>query len=185
MIEFKRRFFKFWFDLFGWKVVGDKPKDLKKYVIIVAPHTSNYDFFVGLAAKHIIDLHSHFLGKDSLFKIPLVGWFMRQIGGYPVDRSKNNNLVDQVVGFYQKHDEFVIALTPEGTRSYAPKWRTGFYHIAQNANVPIMMVGFDYSRKIVEFREPYFVSGDKEKDIEEMKAYFRNFKGKHLEKGIL
>jgi 1-acyl-sn-glycerol-3-phosphate acyltransferase len=179
----KKIFFGFWFWLFGWKVKGLPPKD-KKYVLIVAPHTSNWDFFVGLAAKHIVYLKSHFLAKDSLFKIPIVSHFLRSIGGYPVNRSKKTNLVDQVVELYQTHEEFVVTITPEGTRSYNPNWKTGFYRIAEKAGVPILMVGFDYDHKTVEFRDLFYLTGDMEKDLESIKSYYRSIKGRHPEKGV-
>ncbi|MFY0605396.1 MAG: lysophospholipid acyltransferase family protein [Cyclobacteriaceae bacterium] len=180
----KKRFYKFWFQFFGWKVSGSKP-DLKKFVLIVAPHTSNYDFFVGLAARSISDLKSNFLAKKSLFTIPLVGWIMRSFGGYPVDRSRKTNLVDQVVELFNTQDEFVITITPEGTRSYNPNWKTGFYRIATKAKVPIVLVSFDFEKKVVEFLEPFHPSGDLENDIEYIKSYYRTKKGRHPEKGVL
>lgn len=181
----KKAFFKFCFRLTGWKVVGHRPSDLKKYVLIVAPHTSNYDFFVGVAARSISGLKSDFLAKDSLFKIPMVGWFLRKVGGHPVDRSKKTNMVDQVVDLFNQHEEFVITITPEGTRSYNPNWKTGFYRIAYKAGVPIVMVGFDYEKREVAYREPFIPSGDIEREIEEIKAYYRTVKGKHPEKGVV
>lgn len=184
MKEIKRIFFKFWFDITGWKVKGQVPKE-KKYVLIVAPHTSNWDFFVGLAAKHIVYLKSHFLAKDSLFKIPIVKQFLKSIGGHAVDRSKKSNLVDQVVELYKQHDEFVITVTPEGTRSYNPNWKTGFYRIAEKADVPILMVGFDYGNKTVEFRDLFYPTGNLEADLETIKTYYRSIKGAHPEKGVL
>jgi 1-acyl-sn-glycerol-3-phosphate acyltransferase len=184
MKTLKKVFFGFWYRLFGWRIIGDKPNDIRKYVIVVAPHTSNFDFFVGLAVKHMIDLHSHFLAKNSLFKIPVVGWFFRAIGGHPVDRSKNTNLVDQVVELFHELDDFVMTVTPEATRSYKPKWKTGFYRIAEKAQVPIVMVGFNYRDKYVEFKEPFMPSGDMDVDFEKMKAYFRAMPGRHPEKGV-
>jgi 1-acyl-sn-glycerol-3-phosphate acyltransferase len=183
MKSIKRAFFLFWFRLFGWKVIGEKP-DLKKYLIIVAPHTSNFDFIVALAAKHIIELKSDFLGKKSLFTFPILGWFMKSIGGHPVDRSRKTNLVDQVVELYSTHDEFVLAIAPEGTRSYVPKWKTGFYHIAHKAGVPIFMVGLDYTRKVVELRGIFEPTGDIEGDMNEILGYFRTVTGKVPEKGV-
>lgn len=179
----KRAFFSFWFKLFGWRIVGKKP-DLKKYVVIVAPHTSNIDFFVGVAARSIMELKSDFLAKKSLFDIPLVGWFLRWLGGHPVDRSKKMKMVDLVVELFEKHEEFVVTVTPEGTRSYNPDWKTGFYRIAHRAAVPIVMVGFDYEHKVVEFKDPFHTTGDMEKDIAHIKSYYRSIKGKHPEKGV-
>ena len=158
--------------------------DLKKFVLIVAPHTSNYDFFVGLAARYILDLRSHFLAKNTLFKIPVVGWFFRIVGGIPVDRSRNTNIVDQVVELFDKRDTFVLTVAPEGTRSYRPSWRTGFYRIAEKANVPIVMVAFDYSKKLVEVNDPFIPTGNLEEDIEMMKSYYRAIVGKNPELGI-
>jgi len=179
----KKRFFQFLFLLFGWRTKGRMP-DVKKFVLIVAPHTSNYDFFVGLAARYILDLRSHFLAKNSLFKIPVVGWFFKIVGGIPVDRSRNTNIVDQVVELFDKRDRFVLTVAPEGTRSYRPIWRTGFYRIAEKANVPIVMVAFDYSKKLVEVNDPFIPTGNLEEDIEMMKSYYRTIVGKNPELGI-
>ncbi len=179
-----KEFYKFCFWIFGWKLIGGKP-DLRKYIVIVAPHTSNYDFFVGIAARSLSGLKSYFLAKNSLFTIPLVGWVMKAIGGVPVDRSKNTKLVDQVVALYEKHEEFIITITPEGTRSYVPNWKTGFYRIAVQANIPIVMVGFDFERRIVEYREPFYPTGALEDDMEMILAYYRKFKGRHPEKGVI
>lgn len=171
------------FRLAGWKVSGKKP-DLKKYVVIVAPHTSNWDFFVGWSARNIIGFRPNFLAKNSLFKIPFVGWFLKFIGGVPVDRSKNTNMVDQVVKLYKEKEEFIMTITPEGTRSYSPKWKTGFYRIANLAGVPILKIGFDYATKTVFLDELFYPTGDMEKDIETLKDYFRQFKGKNPEDGV-
>ncbi len=179
----KQRFYKFWFDFFGWRLVGAKP-DLNKYIVIVAPHTSNYDFFVGLAARSVSGLKSNFLAKKSLFDIPIVGWAMRSFGGFPVDRTKNTNLVDQVVDLYNQHDEFAITITPEGTRSYNPNWKTGFYRIALKTNIPIVMVSFDFEKKIVEYLQPFYPTGDLDADMEHIKSYYRTIKGKYPEKGV-
>lgn len=174
------------FKLFGWKVNGHKP-DLKKYVIIVAPHTSNWDFFVGWGARNVIGFYPNFLAKKELFKIPLVGWFLSSIGGVPVDRKnkrKSTQLVQQVVDLYREREEFIMTITPEGTRSYSPKWKTGFYRIAKEAGVPIVKIGFDYATKTVFVDEPFYPSGDMDQEIEEIKDYFRQFKGKNPEEGV-
>ncbi len=180
----KELFFGWLFKLSGWKHEGAPPKDIKKYVIIVAPHTSNIDFFVGYGYKHLVGFHPNFLGKKSLFKIPIVGWFLKSIGGHPVDRSKHSNLVDQVVEIFEKQKEFVMTITPEGTRSYSPKWKTGFYRIAQKANVPIVKIGFDYPSKTVHVDEPMYVSGDMDQEMITIQNHFKQFTGKHPEKGV-
>lgn len=176
-------FFKFCFWLTGWKMVGKRP-EISKYVLIVAPHTSNWDFFIGVAARSVSDLRSDYLAKDSLFKIPVVGWFLRKVGGHPVNRSKRTNMVDQVVALFHEKKEFVLTITPEGTRSYNPDWKTGFYRIAHKAGVPIVMVAFDYQNKQVIYNEPFLPTGDLEKDLETIKAYYRTIKGKYPELGV-
>jgi len=182
----KRGFYLFIFNLIGWKVIGEKPSGIKKFIIVVAPHTSNFDFLLGVAARAISRLRSAYLAKKELFSIPLIGWVFKALGGIPVDRSKKTNLVDQVVEYIQASDpdkELAVTVAPEGTRSYVEKWKTGFWHIAKNANIPIVMVGFDYGRKVVEFKEPFYAD-DKEQDIEKMKAYYRTVKGRRPELGV-
>lgn len=178
-----RALMKMMYRIFGWKVVGQKP-DLPKYIIIVAPHTSNIDFFVGVGARSIARIKSSYLAKKELFKIPLVGWYLKAVGGVAVDRSKNTNLVDQVVDIFNSKEEFTITITPEGTRSYVEKWKTGFWHIAKNANVPIVMVAFDYGKKTVFIEEPLYTGESKEQDIETMMEYYRGVKGKRPELGV-
>ena len=171
------------YKLSGWKVDGTKPA-LSKYVIIVAPHTSNWDFFVGWGARNVNGFRPNFLAKNSLFKIPFIGWFLKFIGGVPVDRSKKTNMVDQVVQLYQEQEAFIMTITPEGTRSYAPEWKTGFYRIAHQAKVPIVKIGFDYRTKTVFIDKPFYTSGDMEAEIEEIKGYFRQFQGRNPEDGV-
>jgi len=180
----KERFIGWLFKLFGWKYQGEISSDLKKYVIVVAPHTSNIDFFIGYGFKHLVGFHPNFLGKKSLFKIPIIGWFLKSIGGYPVDRSKHSNLVGQVVDLFNTTDEFVMTIAPEGTRSYSPEWKTGFYRIAEKANVPIIKIGFDYGSKTVFVAEPQYVTGNMDEEILQMKNHFRQFAGRHPEKGV-
>lgn len=155
----------------GWKIIGDVPRDEKKYIIIVAPHTSNLDFITGVLVRGIVGFNSKYLGKKSLFKAPY-GWFFRMLGGYPVDRSKNNNLVDQVVDIYNDHEEFVIALAPEGTRTKVNEWKTGFYHIADKAKIPIVRCVFDRKRKRVEFFMPFWTTGNINVDFPILKEVF-------------
>lgn len=176
-------FFGFWFWLFGWKMKGQKP-DLDKYVLIVAPHTSNWDFFVGLCGRSISGLESRFLIKNSITKIPVVGWVIHALGGRGVDRSRRTNLVDQVAELFEQEEQFVMTITPEGTRSYNPDWKTGFYRIAMKANVPIQVVGFDFEHKIVEYAELIYPTGNVDEDLERIKSYYRTIKGKHPEKGV-
>jgi 1-acyl-sn-glycerol-3-phosphate acyltransferase len=118
----------------------------KKYVIAVAPHTSWWDFPVGVLARSALHIeHARYLGKSQLFKPPF-GWIFRKLGGTPVDRSSSHDMVEQVVKIFNAHDEFVLALAPEGTRQKVQKLRTGFYYIAKGAGVPIVPVGFDFEK---------------------------------------
>ena len=180
----RRAFFTFIFNIWGWKVKGQQPSE-KKYVIVVAPHTSNMDFFVGVCVKYMLpNFKPNFLAKNSLFKIPLIGWFLSSIGGHAVDRSKKLNMVDQIVEIFEKNERFIMTITPEGTRSYVENWKTGFYFVAVKAKVPIVMAGFDYEHKIVELKEPFYPSGNVEEDMEKMKSYFRSIKGKYPHLGV-
>lgn len=183
MSQLAKYFFQFCFWIVGWKMKGQRP-DVKKYVLIVAPHTSNWDFFVGVCARSISGLKSRFLIKDSITKIPIVGNVIHALGGRGVDRSKNTNLVDQVVELFEKEEEFVMTIAPEGTRSYNPKWKTGFYRIALQANVPIQVVGFDFENRIVEYAEVIYPTENMDSDIERIQAYYRRIKGKNPENGV-
>ncbi|MDG1953660.1 MAG: 1-acyl-sn-glycerol-3-phosphate acyltransferase [Polaribacter sp.] len=157
--------------ILGWKLVGDFPKDLKKYVVIAAPHTSWQDFPIGILARNTSGIKINFIGKDSLFKGPF-GFFFRSLGGTPVDRSKSNNLVDAIVNVFNEKEVFRLALSPEGTRKKTTKWKTGFYYIAKGAKVPIVMATLDFKNKQVKFSEPYYTTDDKEKDFEYFKSFF-------------
>ena len=179
-----RSIYLFFFRLFGWKVTGQIPPEVKQFVMIVAPHTSNWDFMVGLAARSILRLdNTKYVAKKELFRFPF-GWLFKALGGYPVDRSKHNNFVDSVVDLFHTHKDFSICLTPEGTRSYASKWKTGFYYIAQKANLPIVMVSFNYALKEVRVEPPFQITGNIENDFEYMMDYYRKIPGKKPEQGV-
>jgi 1-acyl-sn-glycerol-3-phosphate acyltransferase len=165
------------FKVRGWKTEGDFPYTLKKSVIIAGPHTHNVDFLLGLAVRKKLHFEFvQFLGKKELFN-PITGWFFRLLGGHPVNRSKKSNMVDQVVALYQKHERFHIALSPEGTRTKVYKFRTGFYHIAKNAKVPILMVGFDFGKRRVVFADPIFPSDNESADMRLIVTFFKQFEG--------
>lgn len=178
-----RAFYRFMFRLAGWQIKGGIDQSLARYVMIVAPHTSNWDFFIGLAARSILGIDTRYVAKKELFRFPF-GWLFRKLGGYPVDRSKNTKFVDSVAEIFNQYDRFSICITPEGTRSYAPKWKTGFYYIAVKAQVPIVMVAFDYPSKQVRVEPPFYPTGNMEEDLEHMRNYFRTATGKHAEKGV-
>ena len=154
----------------GWKIRNEFPYHLKKCVIAVGPHTSAWDFVIGLAVRSKLKLyHLNFLGKAELFKGKF-GFFFRKMGGYPVDRFSNNNVVDQVAEQFKVRDQFVLALSPEGTRKKVDKLRTGFYHIALKAGVPIVLAGLDFGRKEISFSEPFLPTGNMEEDFKKIKG---------------
>jgi len=171
------------FKLAGWTIVGDFPKDVKKYIIVVAPHTSGWDFLIGLLVRSIKQVEAYFIGKDSLFKPPL-GWLFRALGGYPVDRSKRTNFVDSVVDLFNSKESFAIAIAPEGTRKRVEKLKTGFYYIALGAKIPIVLGKLDYEHKIVEIAEPMYLSGNIDHDFEKIVSFFRGVKGKYPENSV-
>jgi 1-acyl-sn-glycerol-3-phosphate acyltransferase len=131
----------------GWDFAGSMP-DIPRFVCIVAPHTSNWDFPVGLAAKWALGFDAHWWGKDTLFRPPL-GWFMRANGGIPVDRRNKGNAVQRTVELAQRSERFALALSPEGTRKAVTEWRTGFWHVAKGAGIPICLVALDWEHKLV------------------------------------
>jgi 1-acyl-sn-glycerol-3-phosphate acyltransferase len=170
--------------LLGWKTSVAFPHHVKRYVIIVAPHTSGWDFIVGVLFRKMLGLEkAKFLGKMELFKPPF-GFVFRWLGGYPVDRSKSKNMVDEVVKIFDAHEEFGLALSPEGTRARVEKLKTGFYNIAKKANVPIVMVGLDFEHKELLIAEPFMPGDNQEADFEHILKFFRPIKGKYPEKSL-
>jgi len=158
--------------LFGWRFTGDGFPPLKKFVLIVAPHTSNWDFIVGIRAMYALGLRGTFLGKDTLFKFPL-GIVMRFLGGFPVDRSTSSDVVTQTVDLVARMDKVVIVLSPEGTRKRIDRWRSGFYWIARKADLPILPVAFDYATRSIHVHPLFHPTGDQDADIAALRALFR------------
>lgn len=165
------------FKIIGWKITGNYDNTIDKKILIVAPHTSNWDFPLGLLARAIIKDRIQFVGKSSLFK-PLYGWFMKWIGGIPVDRSKSTNFVRSVAEEYKKRDKMTIVIAPEGTRRKVEKFKTGFYFIAKLAKIPIIMIKFDYGNKEINFAEPFWPSGDEKADLIAIQNHFKGVKGR-------
>ena len=168
--------------LWGWKIESVFPKGIKKSVIVVIPHTSNWDFPVGILLRPTIDLQTNFVGKRSLFYFPL-DLLMRALGGVPVDRSKHNNFVDAVVDIYNSRDQFNLTITPEGTRSKLKTLKRGFYFIALKAGIPIVCCKFDWGKMVIGFDEPFYPTGDYDNDLPKILAYFKGVQGKIPEKG--
>ena len=171
-----RAFGTFVLSVMGWRFEG-VPPNLPKLIIIVAPHTSNWDFVVAMAAALALDLRVHWLGKHTIFRRPF-GAILRKLGGIPVDRSARQGVVSQVVETFRAHDRFVLGLSPEGTRKKVARWRTGFYNIARAVNVPILAVALDFERKAVVIGLLFKATGDLEGDVEKMQAFFAPIKGK-------
>lgn len=161
--------------ILGWKM-DDFPTNIHKYVVIAAPHTSWIDFPIAILARMSSGLMIHFIGKDSLFKPPF-GFFFRALGGFPVDRTKNNDTVTQIVNKFNENVNFKIGLSPEGTRKKVTTWKTGFYYIAKGANVPIVMATLDFENKHIKIAEPFYPTNNKEHDFEYMYNFFKNVKG--------
>lgn len=154
----------------GWRFEGAFP-NLPKFLIAAVPHTTNWDFVVGVLARRAFGLDAHFLGKHTLFKPPF-GWLMRWFGGMPVRRDVPGGVVQQVVEAIHARDGFVLGIAPEGTRKRVAAWRTGFYYIALEAGVPIVPVTFDYGRRRVVAAPPVLPTGDIEADFRTMRAFF-------------
>ncbi len=165
-----------YFKLLGWKTVGEFPK-LNKCVVAVAPHTSWLDFFLGLLIRRVINQDINFIGKKSLFNPPF-GWYFRWMGGTPIDRSKSSDTVTAIANIFNKKKVFRLALSPEGTRKKVEKWKTGFYYIAKAANVPIVLVAFDYGNKQVLISEPQIPSENMNEDFKTYIAFFKGVVGK-------
>ena len=164
------------FRIIGWKIIGQNYFP-KKCVVIAAPHTSNWDFFIGKLYGYIIGLKANYLIKSSFF-LPILSFFIRKNGGIPVHRDKNYNLVEQVVNNINKQSEFVLALSPEGTRSRVEKWKTGFYYIALEANIEIVLVGLDFGKKEIGTITSFKPSGNIEEDMIFIRNKFKHLEGK-------
>lgn len=162
--------------LIGWRVDGKLP-DLPKFVLIGAPHTSNWDFVLFLGLIFYLRADARYMGKAELFVFP-IGWFFRYLGGYPVDRKKSTGLVEQMVNAINKEDRFILTIAPEGTRHYVSDWKRGFYHIAKGAGIPIVMAQVDGKNKTVHIlEEPFHPTDDIEADMQVIKGKFEGVLG--------
>jgi 1-acyl-sn-glycerol-3-phosphate acyltransferase len=162
--------------LFGWRAVGSLA-DQPKCVIVVAPHTSNWDFAVLVLVALALRLKVTWMGKHTLFRPPF-GWIMRRLGGLPIDRRMRHNMVDQVIESFRTHNRQVLAIPPEGTRKRAPYWRSGFYYIALGAQVPIAFGFADYRRKVGGIGGVITPSGDVDADMAIIRDFYSEIIGK-------
>jgi len=182
IFEMKKRLYEFiFFRLMGWKITGSFDEKIKKCVIAVMPHTCNFDFFIGLFVRGIANQQMNFVGKKELFMFPF-GYYFRSIGGAPLDRSGGKNLVDSIVDIFNSREVFRLGIAPEGTRKKVTELRTGFYYIALKANVPIVPVAFDFSKKEVKIGSPMYVTGAFNEEMKVFLEFYKGVKGKFPER---
>lgn len=167
----------FFLERFGWKKEGTLP-DIPKFVLIAAPHTSNWDFLLTIAYAFAYKTKVFWMGKDTLFRKPfgsLVSW----IGGIPIDREKAHNMVSQSIETFNTIEKLIMIVPPEGTRKKVRRWKTGFYHIAHGAKVPIVLGFIDYRRKIGGFGPKLIPTGDIAADMEIIQSFYATITGKY------
>lgn len=164
--------------IFGWKAEGGVPEGINKAVFIIAPHTSNIDFYIGRFYCWIKDIPAKVLIKKEAFKWPFAS-LLEKVGGIPIDRSKSTSKVVQIVKMFEKYDPMYLAITPEGTRKLSNKWKMGFYHISMEAKVPIVLCYIDYKKKVAGVGPVFYPTGDLEKDFKEIEDFYRGRQAKY------
>jgi len=165
------------FKILNWKLIGTIDPAIKKCVVIVAPHTSWYDFFLGLMVRRLLDVQINFIAKRELFKPPF-GWYFRWVGGSALDRTPNQNKVEAITRIFEENEIFRLALSPEGTRKKTERWKTGFYYIARAAQIPIIKVAFDYGSKEVRVSSPFYTTSNTEEDLKNILSFYDGVTGK-------
>ena len=165
----------------GWSFHGETPKE-RKFILLGAPHTSNWDFILTLALIHHFSLPLRYMVKDSVFRWPF-DHFIKSLGAIPIDRSKNNNVVEGSIQAFQDQDEIVLGILPEGTRKYTPCWKSGFYHIAHGAQVPLYLAVVDGTQKRVSLVARVETTGDIVADMEHIATFYEGIVGVTPEKG--
>ena len=169
--------------IMGWKVIDPFPV-IPKCVLVIAPHTSNWDFIVGKLAYNSLGRQANFLIKAEWFFFPF-NIFFNRIGGIPVNRDRNESLTTKLANAFEAREWMHLGITPEGTRKPVKEWKMGFYLIAMKANVPILLIGLDYGKKEIRVLDVYYPTGDYNKDIVEIKEYYKDIKAKKPENFIL
>lgn len=181
----KQKFYHFIFcKIFKWKVIGSIDPNLKKCIVIAVPHTSWWDFFLGIFSRGILNIEINFLAKKELFVFPF-SYFFKWVGGAPLNRGKKENKVDAIAKVFAEKEIFRLALAPEGTRKKVESWKTGFYFMALKANVPIVPVAFDYGRKEVVYNKPFYPTGNIEEDFKILQSYYIGIVGKIPENSFI
>lgn len=163
----------------GWDTEGHAP-DVKKFVLVAAPHTSNWDLAFLLAMAYRYDLSPRWMAKHTIFRGPM-GPVMRRLGGIPIRRHLRENVVDQMARNFAEADELCLTIPPEGTRGRTPYWKSGFYHIALTARVPIVLSYLDFGRKRGGLGEPWYPTGDVKADMDVMRAFYKDVRGKYAD----
>jgi len=170
---------RFLMSLFGWRIEIDGVPNLPKFILVGAPHTSNWDFVLTLTTFFALSVRISWMAKHTFFRWPFMG-LLAWLGGVPVNRANQaNGIVSQTVEAFNSREKFLIAVMPEGTRSKVRRWKTGFYHIAQGANVPIVLVRFDYGRKVMGIGPAFEPSGDMAADMARIQSIFAVIRGKN------
>jgi len=168
--------------LIGWNTNGALPDGIRRAVVISAPHTSYWDFVIGRLTFWAIQVNIRFLIKKEVFFFPL-GWFLKQLGGLPVDRGKyKSNMVTQVTELFRQYDDLVVVITPEGTRRRVPYWKKGFYLIALESNVPLALSFIDYRNKTGGIGPIIYPSGNYNEDMQKIQAFYQDKTGRHPER---
>ncbi len=176
--RFSRWFGRTILKLGGWRMVGEFP-DIPRLVLIGAPHSSNWDGLWGFAAKIALGLDIRILGKDSLFRIPVLGFLLRRLGVMPVDRSDAAGVVEQAAALIRGSDRFWYGLAPEGTRKRVERWKSGFWKIAKAANVPVLRMYFHYPERIIGIGPLFHLGDDMAADMAAIREWYRPWMGKH------
>ncbi len=179
-----KKLLKLYFKITGWKIVNDFPSDIKKGILLFAPHTSYSDFKIGRITFYIYGTNIKFLIKKEVFVFPF-NFLIKMLGGIPVDRKNNKNLTEKIAEKLIKSDDLIIMIAPEGTRKPAKRWRKGFYQMALKANVPIILSFIDYKKKECGILDIIYPTGDYEKDLEKIISYYKDISPKYPQNFIL
>ncbi len=163
----------------GWRPEGTRPA-ARSYVLMSAPHTSNWDLFYLLTIAIVLDVKVSFMAKSQLFSWPL-GYLMRKVGGIPVYRDRRSNMVDQMADLLRTQSDLALAVPAEGTRGYVPHWKSGFYHIALKAGVPVVFGYLDYARKCGGFGPEMIPTGNITEDMDVIRDFYSDIQGKYPE----
>ena len=169
--------------IFGWRTEGTLP-DIPKFVMIAAPHTSNWDFPIMMFIAFKLKGKLYWMGKDTIFREPFNGLF-KWLGGIPINRSRSNNVVGQMVDIFNETDRLILTIPPSGTRKKVKQWKSGFYHIAAGANVPVVLGFLDFKRKTGGIGPVVLLTGDMEQDMMVISSFYADIEGKHPQKNRL